>query len=198
MVIGCNLASDFALDDNGEFHTVGLWKRYPARRGFTVPISRGGKLIRREIQNLNCSVVRAYQGKREWVCRKKTYANYVVRTLNKGRNPVSEAKFCEARLYDVRRLYNPESETYLFYHRDTLIRVFRNCIEADAYLLWHADRRALRHRPEREVDAYQVFRKAEKLDKPMVDRVYEILSTLKGEGNDHTPSEERTADESDS
>jgi len=178
--VGGRLASDHVMDSNGEFHSLSLWKMRPARRVFRCPVVERGVLVRTEEREVSCYCVRAHGGPRAYYARSAVYARYLRRRLNQGRVPLSEARFYHAKAYKQKRYSSPCGEVWYFYHNDVLVRRFENVIEADAYELWLADTRALRS-PAPSADAeYLAWRAREVLDKNRDDRVYEILSILKG------------------
>jgi hypothetical protein len=177
------------MDSNGDFLPAEWRVRRGLRLRTVLDVERGRGLRPRRVVGRHREVRRCYivhrHGDGEYVCRNLAYARHVAKCLNAGKKVRSEVKWVVDNGFRLTRMYDEsQGKPHRFYYRDMVIRAFEYDIEAESFQAWYEARRtALMERsPRKEFQAseYLSFREREELDKPLSERVYELLSVLTG------------------
>jgi len=179
------------MDDNGEFYTP-EWNVRRALRALPrrdVERQKGQKfrvLLKDGCASTEVSIV-SMAGE-EYVCRDRMYARHLVTQLSRGvrREDIrTEPKWLRDEARPVLRLICPGAgRPHTFMSRSgVIVKSVESDLRATAWYDWYQRRRKVYHRKPRQPtseERYVAFRKAEMLDKPMADRVYELMTALTG------------------
>jgi len=126
-------------------------------------------------------------------CHTSQYAEFILCEYNKGRgcdDTPSESLWLTSKARPLTRHVDVGARLpHVFLYQGILIRRFGDDVSATAWDKWYKARRKVKlsyKRPHREsaLSSYRSFRSNEMLDKEMDDRVYELVLSLTGQGDD--------------
>ena len=145
----------------------------------------GRKRYAGSVKKLTRCYIVAMPGEFEVVCRTKGYAKYLADLLDAGlarEHIINEVKWLKTSGHSISRYRGPAlGDPVFFISCGLVVKRFSDPSEADGWAEWYERRRValgLKREPANPYESYMVFRSQETLDKPLQDRVYDLVRRL--------------------